>query len=246
MEERTEYYGLKEKTKVELIEKLLKYLNFDNGFFVEAGAHDGVTYNNTMRLEKERSWKGILIEPSLSAYEKCCIARPNCINIRTALVSTDYKLPTIAGDFNGQEMSSIDGKRLNRPAEYVVPAQTLESVLNQNNVGKIDFFALDVEGFELEVLKGMNIGKYKPTYILIEIYTWLFDDINGFLVNNGYELVENMTDFNKENNPYWDGSHNDYLYRLVNLNKMPICTKYPSMKNSIVAFSQHKYGQATI
>ena len=44
-------------------DKLEKYLDFRNGFFVEAGAYDGVDQSNTYYLEKEKGWNGILIEP---------------------------------------------------------------------------------------------------------------------------------------------------------------------------------------
>ena len=39
-----------------------------------------------------------------------------------------------------------------------------------NNFDKIDFFSLDVEGYEMEVLKGIDFTKHTPTFILIEIY----------------------------------------------------------------------------
>ena len=60
------YYG---RNKVDKI--ILKYLNFDNGFFVELGANDGIKESNTYYFEKNLNWKGILIEPSIENYEKC-------------------------------------------------------------------------------------------------------------------------------------------------------------------------------
>ena len=51
--------------------KMLNYLNFDNGFYIECGANDGITQSNTYKLEKDKNWKGLLIEPSLFAYQKC-------------------------------------------------------------------------------------------------------------------------------------------------------------------------------
>ena len=34
--------------------KLEKYLNFSNGFFIELGAHDGITQSNTYYYEKKK------------------------------------------------------------------------------------------------------------------------------------------------------------------------------------------------
>ena len=52
--------------------------------------------------------------------------------------------------------------------EIKVKTKTLTSILDECNVEKIDFFSLDVEGFELNVLKGLDFNKYRPRYMLIE------------------------------------------------------------------------------
>jgi FkbM family methyltransferase len=54
------------------------------------------------------------------------------------------------------------------PYEIQVPARTLTSILDECQVNEIDFFSLDVEGFELNVLKGLDFNKYRPKYMLIE------------------------------------------------------------------------------
>ena len=38
--------------------------NKKNGFFIDIGAHDGVTISNTLFFEKQNDWKGICIEPN--------------------------------------------------------------------------------------------------------------------------------------------------------------------------------------
>jgi len=44
----------------DLDDKLLKYLNFENGFFIEDGANDGLSQSNTALYEFEYGWKGII------------------------------------------------------------------------------------------------------------------------------------------------------------------------------------------
>ena len=62
----------------------------------------------------------------------------------------------------------------------------------------IDFFSLDVEGYELNVLEGLNLTKYRPGYILVEAR--FFEEVNDFLEMHQYKLVEKM-------------SYHDYLYK---------------------------------
>jgi len=51
--------------------KIEKYLDFDNGFFVELGANDGVNQSNSLYFEKYRNWKGVLVEPIPHNYLLC-------------------------------------------------------------------------------------------------------------------------------------------------------------------------------
>jgi len=84
----------------ELDEKMLKYLNFNNGFFIEAGANDGISQSNTLLYEKEFSWTGLLIEPNISKFLQCKNNRLNSIVENYALVSSNYLNESIEGDFN--------------------------------------------------------------------------------------------------------------------------------------------------
>jgi len=196
--------------------KILRYLNYDNGFFIEVGANDGVIQSNTYVLEKDYNWNGILIEPSLTSFYNCKKLRTNSKCYNCALVSEDYKEEYIRGDFNGHLMSSVDGNRLHSDVRIKVKARTLTSILDENDVTKIDFFSLDVEGYELEVLKGLDFSKYQPVYILVEIYEKDKVEIMEYLSVNNYELICNLSGFNLDNNPLWDGTHNDYLFENKN------------------------------
>src|SRR6185312_8731162 len=58
---------------------------------------------------------------------------------------------------------------------------------------KIDFFSIDVEGLDLQVLQSNNFNKYKPSFILIEdsVDFKNLDDseIYLFLKKQGYQLI---------------------------------------------------------
>ena len=49
-----------------------------------------------------------------------------------------------------------------------VPKITIYKILTENKIYKIYFFSLDVEGYEISVLNGMDFSNVRPKYFLIE------------------------------------------------------------------------------
>ena len=193
------------------VNNLLKYINLQTGFYIEVGANDGIDQSYTYELEK-MGWKGLLIEPSRKAFKNCIINRSEENEFYNCALVGYEGITAIRGDFDGHPMSSIGGKRLNRKEQIIVPARTLNSILGELEIEKIDLFSLDVEGFEAEVLRGFDLKKYKPKFIVIEINSVVADEVGELL--RDYKIVTNLTGYNKEQYPQWDGTHNDYLYEL--------------------------------
>ena len=54
----------------------------------------------------------------------------------------------------------------------------------------VDFFSLDVEGFEDQVIKGINFDKYNFKYFLIEAKN---EEVVNFLVNKNYALIKKLS-----------------------------------------------------
>ncbi len=183
-----------------------------NGFFIELGANDGLKQSNTAFFEFYRGWKGVLIEPSFDAFERCKSNRPNSKCYNAACVSNTYNDTSVTGDFNGNLMSSVNGERLHTNLAIHVQALTLETILNEVAPTNIDLLSLDTEGYELPILEGLNLTKYRPNFLLIEIYNKDYDSIILFLEKNNYRLVDNFSNYNRVDNPHWDGTHNDYLF----------------------------------
>jgi len=192
------------------VKNLLEYINHYEGFYIEAGANDGIVQSYTYILEK-MGWGGILIEPSKIAFKNCISNRSMDKNefYNCALVAQEG-ITGIKGDFDGHPMSSVGGKRLGRESQVIVPARTLNSILEELEINKIDLLSLDVEGYEAEVLKGFDLNKYKPKFIVIEINSTVENEVKELLKD--YKMITNLTGYNKEQYPQWDETHNDYLY----------------------------------
>lgn len=200
----------------DLDRKLAKYLNYRNGFFIEVGANDGYAQSNTYYLEKKLGWRGVLVEAIPELYQRCRKLRRRSYVFHCALVADAAAQPTVTMHF-ANLMSVVDGafrtpeaqqehirsglriQCLPEDSSYSieVPARTLTSILDEVHPPPIDFFSLDVEGYELPVLQGLDLQRYRPKYILVEAR--FFDEVNAHL-QPYYELIEQM-------------SHHDYFYR---------------------------------
>jgi FkbM family methyltransferase len=68
-----------------------------------------------------------------------------------------------------------------------VKLRRLETILREHapDVDRIDVLSVDVEGWEIEVLRGLNLARYRPGVMIIEN---VFDDLDyrRFAIENGY------------------------------------------------------------
>lgn len=202
-----EYFGLNN-----LDSKLEAYVDYENGFFVELGANDGINQSNTLYFERYRGWSGILIEPILHNFLSCKKNRSaNTKIFCNACVSFDFKdrfveiiysnlmsIPVnLQSDiFNPVSHAQIGKQFLPSHEENVsigAIARTLNSILLESNAPEIiDFLSLDIEGAELEVLKGIDHNKYKFKFILVENRN--FDKLNLYMNQNGYKFINNLSE----------------------------------------------------
>lgn len=205
-----------EQGRIEL--KILPYLQeIENGFFIEAGALNGLFQSNTKILE-DLGWGGLLVEPSKNAYEECLKNR-TCFVENCALVSSDFKDEFVYGDFNDDGFEGMGARSSIQPTGVQVKAKTLTNLLQERNITHVDFISLDVEGYEIEALKGLDFNAINVSYMLIEVNSdfYSLDDLNIFLLDKGFINILNVSNFSPETTPGWPGNHQDYLFKNINL-----------------------------
>ena len=133
-------------------------------FFIEAGAFDGVTGSNTLRFELDERWTGLLVEPHPVSYEAAKSLQRNtwtiqtCFSIAThpdtiqfdayesggAVVNADQEeRPCVVLDFPG----GIDHSEL-----LTMQCMPFYSIIEALGNPRIDFFSLDIDGVDLQVL----------------------------------------------------------------------------------------------
>jgi FkbM family methyltransferase len=160
-----------------------------DGFFIESGACDGIFQSNTYYLETELNWSGLLIEPNPDYVEECIFNRPKSKVYSCALVSPDYQGDsTVLYSIACKGAMGTVGDRgiwINESETPVVheniPVKTLTSILDEIQPPQINFMSLDVEGYELNVLQGLDLEKYKPEVIVVECHGELIREVDNIL-----------------------------------------------------------------
>jgi FkbM family methyltransferase len=198
------YFGLDN-----LDQKMEKFLNYENGYFVELGANDGIKQSNTLHLEIYHNWHGVLIEPEIRNYQKLIKNRSRkneffnfgCVGFnykesKLKLIYSDLMTTPILSnsDVGDQFEHASKGKGHFEGENYLfeVSAKTLQEILVTAGAPKlIDFMSLDVEGGEMEVLEGIDHNSFRFRYLLIESRSP--ELLTNKLKANGYSLVTKLS-----------------------------------------------------
>jgi len=165
------------------------------GFFVEFGAMDGISGSNTLLLEREFGWSGILAEPNpvwhadLGRYRTARIDH-RCVfkasGDRVAFAATKYGgLATIA------EFVASDGHAQSRVEHEILHIDTvsLNDLLADHGAPRtIDYVSIDTEGSELAILEAFDFGRWDVRLFSIEHnLTTREQDIDRLMHSRGYE-----------------------------------------------------------
>ncbi|WP_164969808.1 FkbM family methyltransferase [Arcobacter sp. F2176] len=178
-----------------LIEKLLTKKK--DGFYIDIGANHPDRFSNTKMFYK-KGWKGINVEPNPISFKKFN-KRVRDINLNIGVGKDKKELDFFC--FEADTLSTFSENAKNEYLNYgyklnqtiKVKVNSLVNIFEEYNIKEIDFLSIDVEGFEMEVLRSNNWNIYKPKLIILES-NGLSDSSNviyehiDFLRPYGYEL----------------------------------------------------------
>jgi FkbM family methyltransferase len=134
-----------------------------NGIFVDVGASDGISGNNTYFFEKI-GWQGLCIDADPSHHASL---KENRRLVETCAVSS------VRGEveFYRHNTDSTWSGIYPRGEDYTpikVQSRTLEDLLGLHDIDKIDLLDIDVEGSELDVWNSFDPELYQPEVVIIE------------------------------------------------------------------------------
>lgn len=183
------------KLRNKLAEQRLVELFFrerDEGFFIEVGANEPRQSSQTWHLER-KGWRGVLIEPIPELYKELCSQRPRSVVVQAACGAPEQRGPGTLHVAEGLSRSTLDRNTVGLNVAFTrtetVEVRTLDDILKEIQPPPVDFVSIDVEGLQLNVLRGFSLDKYRPRLLLVEDH--LHDlKTHRYLLQQHYRLVK--------------------------------------------------------
>lgn len=190
------------------VDLILKYFNNKKkGFFIEAGAWDGEDLSNTIYMETQMEWTGLLVEPNIGVYKKLKGKKRNthsinsCLSIKGYAEKVKFDTADVFGAIedeenpNKDELLDLRNRYQNQFRHKDVARETilvqcfpLYSLLLAIGNPRVDFMSLDIEGSELAVLRTIPFDKVHIELFLIETQHSNETAITELMTKNGYEM----------------------------------------------------------
>jgi len=172
-----------------------------NGFYVDIGAHHPFRFSNT-KLLYDRGWRGINIDANPEVLPLFEQHRSRDINLNLGVGTLEGKMKYHM--FDHPALNSFDDSVLSRLKDrhkktIEVQVTSLEQILTVHlpQGMPINFFSIDVEGWDLEVLKSNDWSRFRPTFILVEsaqveVVELSKSELYLFLESVGYTLISKL------------------------------------------------------
>ncbi len=148
-----------------------------HGTYLEMGALDGVEFSNTLYLQEAHGWHGLLIEANPTSYGALVKNRPDDVCLNVAICATSRVVHFVdsgpAPTTGIYEFMPAAFLQYWHPGIDVATLTTLQchplsAIFGKLGIENIDFWSLDVEGGELEVLRSIDFDVVKVGVFAIE------------------------------------------------------------------------------
>ena len=178
------------------------FAGMTGGVVVDVGAHDGVTFSNSVFFEKQRGWTSVCVEPNPRVFAELQQSRPNatCLQYAVGAIAGIAAFTAITG--YGEMLSGLTGKLGARHSERIerdisrhggsketisVEIRRLDAILREAAIRKVDLLTIDVEGGELSVLDSLSLAEFDVGAVVVE-NNYGTSAIGRRMTKQGYQL----------------------------------------------------------
>lgn len=168
------------------------------GFFLDVGGNNPIEINNTYLLE-QKGWTGMAFEPVKAQAERWGGGTRStpCYNIAIGDKEGEVEFTEMNVDaFSGIDTAKYYTKDISAVTTYKVKQRTLANILKEKEIKHVDFVSIDVEGYEMNVLKGIDFEAVDITCFCIENNRdgQIMPDmeLRKFMIQKGYKLVARL------------------------------------------------------
>jgi FkbM family methyltransferase len=190
-----------------IVYDLFKDLSIQNISYLDIGANNPQYISNTY-LFYEKGFRGVLIEPNSALCEKLKTVRPldTVLNIGIGIdenikEADFYLFPDEADGLSTFSLEEarhweevgMGGTKFKIERVVKMPLLNVNHVIANNFTECPDFISIDVEGWDLKILKTFDFEKYSPAVFCVETLaykkdgsTYRLQDVNDFFESKGY------------------------------------------------------------
>tara|TARA_E500000178_G_scaffold343337_1_gene389977 strand:- start:165 stop:827 length:663 start_codon:yes stop_codon:yes gene_type:complete len=163
------------------------FKNQKKGIYVDLGAFHPMRLSNTYLLFK-KGWSGTNVDLNPITIDLFNLARKDDDNICCLMAAKENLLKNVY--FENWSAANSLTSNINLSEKKQMKTRTFESLINKN----FDFLNIDLEGHDYEVLQTINLIKYNPKLICIEILENCLDKENifNFLKQYNYSFIKNL------------------------------------------------------
>jgi hypothetical protein len=182
---------IKKKTYSHLGEDLIidKFFKNFNGKYVDIGCFHPIKYSNTLLLYK-RGWSGLNIDLNPLSIDLFKVSRVRDVNILACLSDKKKNVEIYYdNDFSALNSISINNSkkfRIENIKKIKIKTKIFSDIVKEN----FDFLNIDAEGEDFKILKTIDLKKFTPKLINIEVEPANKKNIYKYLKDNGYKILK--------------------------------------------------------
>ena len=143
--------------------------------FLDIGANHPVQFNNSYFFERHVGFQTYAVDAVTKHNESWWSIRPNAIVVNTAVSSEDFGEVTFE-EFSGDGIEDMYSAVVNSSAKTIgkphsiqsLRTRTLSSLLTEWGISRVGILSLDIEGSELEALRGLDFDKATVAILIVE------------------------------------------------------------------------------